>query len=494
MTKHISILSELVEEALQHTDISEPKHLIASLSKMANPFRCASENERRELGKAYAADFSAIYIHHTKPKHFESIGREKCVARLAWLLSSMKATEKVKPNAVLLVTMLRTALAFKNFGSIWEFIPFEFFTENLNASMSGLIGSTEYSFSAEGNVTPIWEREAVDDFLKAEAENDWPMLESLWLTIISTIMPDADLSEAIACLNATELGQKTLALTLDKTGSILAVSHAAKSMNSFQIARLATYSTSNMTRFGLVQSLVFNHPRKEPLAAGVTDDLASVFGTIQGDQVEWAKWMQALNKHPVRSIRVQSALGISMVGSHSATKSAYLDAFNLITSHGECRIAVSDCLSTFCRKAPINERKDMWRLCYQRWNNWNFDEADKKTFITHIAVCDLDYAIIGYFTECFSEADFAAILQTASDALSECRREWHKDHLSYDDAWYRVLSRWVIIAYASLVRKGEQPWELPTKILLPFDPATNRYDAMSMRTNMPIGVKVCAEK
>ena len=69
--------------------------------------------------------------------------------------------------------------------------------------------------------------------------------------------------------------------------------------------------------------------------------------------------------------------------------------------------------------------------------------------------------------------------------LSDCQNEWHKDRTAYEIAWFRSLSKWQIMSYANLVRKGEHPWEWRKSMTLPFDPDKNRYAAMSLETRMP---------
>lgn len=199
--------------------------------------------------------------------------------------------------------------------------------------------------------------------------------------------------------------------------------------------------------------------------------------------------MQAFNRYPVRTKALQSAFGASLVGSEDKAKAAYIDAIDLSTSNGECRLAVTICLSEFCKSASRSERESMWTLSMRRWETWNFDADDSGSPLTCMAVCDLDFALIGYGFECLSDSEFANKIQMLSADLIAVQNEWHPDHTSFNAAWYRALSRWQIFNYTAEVRAGNETWEIPRMIRLPFNPKSARYLAMSLPTILPYGVK-----
>ncbi len=130
----------------------------------------------------------------------------------------------------------------------------------------------------------------------------------------------------------------------------------------------------------------------------------------------------------------------------------------------------------------------MWHLSYKRWREWVFEKEDSIVSLTTSAVSDLDYAVIGYLTECLSDIEFSIVLNAACDEISSCQTEWHKDEIAFNATWYRALSRWQIISYAGSVRKEKEPWELPSRIHLPFDPEKDRYATMSLGTRMPLNL------
>ena len=483
-------LNELIEEASRRVDATGPVFTISALSNMPDPFSVDDQDtvEQTALIEAHQADFGAIDKYRCSNRPLEAEDREVWIDHLAWLLASLEAMKEARPAAPLFLAILQTAAAFKDFGPVWDMIPENYYTVNLLDCVSSIVAGLRLVIDENTPKIPIWEHEAIDRFLKAEAEENWSVIESSWQTIISTILPNSYVSQAVACLNATESGQRVLAKALDKTESILSVAQAGSSMTPRQIAHVAVYSTSKKTRFGLVQSLSCNQPRGELLEEDVTNVLASLFRTIQNDPGEWEKWMQAFNRYPVRTLCLQPALGASMVKSSPDIKSSYIKAIALHEYHGKCRKAVTICLSAFQEQASPDERKNMWYIAFRRWDEWNFGLSHAENCLTCMAVCDLDFALIGYFVECLPQSALSHELEVAYSALSNCLNTWHKDGSAYNTEWFRALSRWQIMIYASTVRNGEQPWELPKQYFLPFCSKSNRYAAMTYGNDLPLNL------
>ena len=483
-------LSELIEEASRRVDPAGPVFTISALSNMPDPFFVDDADivEQTALIEAYQADFGAIDKYRCLNRPLEAEDREVWIDRLAWLLVSLEAMKETRPAAPLFLAILQTAAAFKDFGPVWDMIPESYYTVNLLDRVSSIVADLRFVIDQNTPGIPIWEHEAVDCFLKAEAEENWSAIESSWRTIISAILPNSYVCQTVACLNATESGQQALAKALDKTESILSIAEAGSSMTPRQIAHVAVYSTSKKTRFGLVQSLSYNQPRGELLEEDTTNILASLFRTIQNDPGEWKKWMQAFNRYPVRTLCLQPALGASMIKSSPDIKSSYIKAIALHEYHGKCRKAVTICLSAFQEQASPDERKNMWYIAFRRWDEWNFGLSHAENCLTCMAVSDLDFALIGYFVECLSQSALSHELEVAYSALSNCLNTWHKDRGAYNTEWFRALSRWQIMIYASAVRNGEQPWELPKQYFLPFHSKSNRYAAMTYGNSLPLNM------
>ena len=487
LTASIHDWDTLIEEALSIDQPEGPKLLLAALLGMKNPIICDDEAEQIKLSDAHQADLGPVYHYSISEHPLSEAAWKVWVDRLAWLLQALEACQRQPPSTTTLLVILRVAAAFSSNLSIWERLPSDYLSNNLFSNMARLIGSTQYSVSTNGQPEPIWEREVVDHFLQADAHCDWPEIENMWQTIFPAIEPDHVSAEATACLCAGKEGYRTLALALDMCTSILPIVNVANAMTPLQIGRIVIQVNTNRARFALVQSLTFNQPRHEPFQAETLENLAKVFRHIQEDDAEWLKWMRAFNRYPVRTKLLQPAFGLSLVNSTRETKASYFEAIQLGTTHDECREAVTLGLSEFRKEASHQERQTMWTLVFLLWETWDFGINDANTPLTTVVISDLDFALIGYGVECLSDSALQQKLQKLTTELTTVQSNWYADRTAFDTAWYRALSRWQVFAYAAGVRTGQYKWEIPNKILVPFNPKVDRYASMSLGTNPPYG-------
>jgi hypothetical protein len=474
----------LIAEASRVRQPKGPERFLAAVSARKNPLAEDNAQEKETSWQAYQADLRAIYEHSQSQHPLSDEEREVWIDRLAWLLRTLEACHQERPSKVNLIAILRVASAFAIGMRIWQRLPSEYFSDNLLAAMAALVGATEYSFSAGGRPEPVWEREAVDHFLEADKDGDWPKIESLWRTVAPAVRGDGYLVEAVACLCACEKGHHALAMALDASGSILPIMCATNTMSPEQIGHIIPHLKSDRARFVSVQSLAFDLPRNEPLSSGMLDNLVTLFRLVQRNGPEWRKWMRAFNRYPVRTKPLQPALGRSLAGSGVDAKAGYIEAIDLSTTHGECREAVTICMSEFRRVASREERQILWTMAFQRWEEWNFDVGRKDFPLTRLAVSDLDFALVGYGVECLSDGDLQIMVQALATELNAVQNRWFSDRVAFDAAWYRALSRWQIFTYTAGVRSGKYEWGASLKVLMPFDPKTDRYFAMSLGTNL----------
>lgn len=475
---------ELIATSETIPDPVGPKNLIKVLSSLNNPFVFEGDSQRQALSEAYQLDLGAIYSYRHSRQPLTANDKAIWVDRLAWLLNELEACKQQKPDLPKLAAILSVSRAFLFDKPIWERIPVAFLSDNLFASMAALIGATHSEFSSGGKAEPIWEREAVDAFVQADKDADWPTIESLWRTVASSVYPDHYLAEATTCLCTTNKGEYALGLAVDQFGSILPVICVAGAMTSHQIGRIGRNLKSNRGRFALVQSLAFNHPRNEALSEETLEALALSFKDVQQDSVEWRKWMRALNRYPVRTKLVQPALGYSLSGASVEAKSACIEAIELNASHSECREATTACFAAFARVADLEERKQLWALVYQRWMDWDFDTPKQENHLTWMAVSELDYGVIGYIAEYLAASEREEALQKTTNEMNLVANEWYADVTHRNTAWYRALAKWQIFQFAQQVVNGNADWELPTRVFLPFDPEKDRYFSMTYPTDM----------
>ena len=488
MTGKIINPDELVVEAIRVVDPIGPKRLLSALLGMPDPFKCGDQAVQKVLNEAIEIDFGPDCLHRQSGKQIDESNRRIWVDRIAWLLGSMQEIKNVHTNAAVLRAMLLTSSAFRAYGDVWSAVPRGYYTVDLLDSMSALVATARYPLDIRLQQVSICGRNAIDEFLQAEHKGDWSAIASSWDLVVSEVNAKYHLSdgvalvEAVACLNATKLGQKSLAAAIDKMEGILSIRAVFSTMSLSQIVNVALYSVSNRTRFVLIPILA-SWDIREPIGENTIKILVTVFSALQRDPDEWTKWMRAFNWHLKPAAGIQRALGASLVNSNESVKSAFVNAINLkainlifdFQDDVDSRDPVNKCLEEFQKHATPIEQQSMWRLSYLKWNKWNFDQANDTRPLIGIVGCDLDFAIIGYFADCLSHTELNEELGRIRKALSNCLDKWHKNQSSYNDDCLRLLSRYQLAIYANTVRNGERPWILPRT----FNHEINRYDSMT---------------
>src|SRR5690606_17207857 len=118
----------------------------------------------------------------------------------------------------------------------------------------------------------------------------------------------------------------------------------------------------------------------------------------------WPKWMQALNKYPVRYPALPIPLGHALAAIPQSKLPAYLDALTL-ERDGHMRIQVTQCLAAFQDKASRKQALCLWAAAFKRWDQWDFELLSSNDIMFDVATSTLDFAVVAYIVECMSEAE-----------------------------------------------------------------------------------------
>lgn len=472
----------LIKEAQNFHESGAPIHLLALLDSWENPFAIEPQQHDAYL-TAYHLDIGHINRLCNAGHPVSAEDRACSIASLSWLLSTLEDTSTSSPNPTLLATILIVSQAFSSIVSIWQHVPIMLFNTNLAASMASFVGSAQLQFRSVGQHIPIWENEIMSGFHRADEEEDWPKVAHYWSSISSALRSEHLLSAATSYLCATIQGRKALAFVIDRFSSILPIMGIANTLTSLQLGEVARLLKSNRGRFALIQTLSFNFRRGTTLPEDVIEDIASVFRQVQQNASEWQKWATAFNRFPVRSQSLQASFGRSLANSDNCAKLAYVSAIELDTTRSECRASVTECLKNFSDLAHSIERQDFWQIIHDQWVKWNFGIHDLNASLTSIAVCQLDYGLIGFAIENLSEQELEEALQSVQYEMSNISKNWFDSVIERNSAWYCALSKWQILTYASQIKSGNAQWELPASIYLPFDPDKDEFLALSYPTN-----------
>ena len=484
MTEPDLFWEQLISGAESVGSPSGPVNLVEALKETDDPFRVGGPSKAdTDLSLADRQNLGLVYAYRHDPAQMPSDARTVWLDLLAWMTAKLRNEETI-PNTEL-AAILSVAQAFSKDTLIWERLPEDCFTNHIGDRMKALLSAVDWGAGINGDpLAHITERELLAAFENADENEDWAGLERHWRSIAPSVESNLFVNLAASYLAHYPFGQTELANVLNRSNSVLSILGVIGALSADQLAEVASLANSNRGRFTLVQSLSFKHKSCAALSEVGMKALVALFQELQKDDEEWKKWMVALGRYPVRFKALQTALGRSLVNSSVEAKQTWINTLELTTSRSKNCVAVTACLKAFAALANLRERKELWRLAYERWDEWEFRSFGQNR-LTEIAVSELDYALYGYVAENLTPAERLAALKTAFDEMNTVSKAWHSDGLKFSSKWYRALSHWQLIAYGNDIASDAAPWDLPNYIKLPFDPKLDRFQAMTYPTELP---------
>lgn len=363
------------------------------------------------------------------------------------------------------------------------------FAENINANpflvqelgrrISGMRGQPAASTSSR---TPISDSEKIGRFNAADTAGDWATIASEWPQFGHLVFPDYFISQSVRYLHG--LAPDALNVAVNQVREMLPVMLILLALTVRESLELAGATANPHVQFGAILRLLQEQwRRREKITSDEEVLVVKLLLGVTSDDALWEAWMQALNRYPVRYLQIQRALGTALANAAESAFKPYVDAINLTTS-GVGRIQVAECLRTFCAVAPLSRRQKLWRSAHERWSEWNFGSADKTETLVNIGQCELDYAVVGYAIECLDSQERT---QKCSDLVAQLNAmitDWHASEADFRRSVNRVLSRFQPYAYAQQIRPGDD-WLIEGKPFLPFDPQSDRYNALLYMIRVP---------
>ncbi len=281
------------------------------------------------------------------------------------------------------------------------------------------------------------DREQVEEFVTAEAEQNWPALrlfaENTPWRFHSTVILDQSVRLLNRFLPAhlIQVGRK-----VSQIGVAMQMVTAISVGDAF---RIATQSENSALQFAAVCRLFSIYDRVRSLDATQEDALVALLNQVATDPPRWAAWMRAFVAHPYQTSQMQPAIGLCLARSDEAALRAYIDAIYLQSSWLG-RDEVKACLGTFANSVPLERRQAAWRIAFARWSDWNFGERDGHSSPTEITLSNIDFAIVGYAVECLTPEERETQIAGYLDMVARAEHVWHKSQLNLMHYIYRVFS------------------------------------------------------
>lgn len=260
---------------------------------------------------------------------------------------------------------------------------------------------------------------------------------------------------------------------LQKMASVMSVMLALSPKSAL---RLGANSDNPYIQFSAIYrttSSRVNRKRLDDISQGF---LIEILQLVSKDDIQWSEWMHVFNLYPLQFPELQTPLGHVLANSDLSTLKLYLDTIDLHWSGQDTRLLVADCFDSFRKIAPLEKRQTLWNLAYQRWISWRFGLNEKGANLTKIARCELDYALVGYFTECIDDVQRQHVLDSLNKELQAVEDLWHPDITGCISELNAVLSKMQPFFLAISVIDTDADWIEKNKIMrLPFDPDQEIY-------------------
>jgi len=323
--------------------------------------------------------------------------------------------------------------------------------------------------------TPLFDKEVLNRFLEADRRSNWAAIVSEWPRFGGFLTPNVYLSQSAVYLS--RFAWNDLFAAMEKVRQTVPVMLILSSLSVFECLSLAKGSANPYVQFGSVLRLLQQQRRRnESISQAEEDLLTQLLQAIAEDIGQWERWMDALNRNPVRYPQLQRSLGRTLVHAPESALKQYVYAISLSTT-GISRIEVAECLRVFRADASLDRRKRLWTLAHDRWLEWRFGENEPNESIMMISFSDLDFAVIGYAVECMSTDELSARCSALANELVVIGENWQTSAVVFIEASSRILSIFQPYAYASKI-DGEHWLRTEGKYMFPFDPQIQRYAAM----------------
>ncbi|AJK47065.1 hypothetical protein [Burkholderia plantarii] len=445
----------LLAESTTDGAASGPTRLLEQISNFDNPVQSMARRDYAvTIVGPLSEEFGFVAFGRAAPDQLTAENRERWVALLRWLwqgLAAWRANDDPKCRELVALFAVAEYCNFRE--DEWSAMP-ESVGKNgeLMDRLVALHGRFSSSFAAPAGMRePLWEREVVDKFLRADQENDWPTIAELWRVFAHTMHANSFQSQLIKCLRRFDF-QRLLA-AFASVDSFVTAFLSASALTRRDRLGLSAETSNAKARFAAVFSVLHSRSRAETLDEVEQSLLADTFSVVAADEREWETWMAALNRFPVRYPSMQGALGKALASCPNGRLRTYVDSVHLFPNVAGGRESIGACLHAFAVLASPERRRLMWTLAFERWSSWNFGMAEG-VHMFQISLSDFDYAIVAYCLECLDEEARRKQQQALFLEICGAENRWHRSLSDYVTERNRLLSVMQPYAHADNVAKN----------------------------------------
>jgi hypothetical protein len=489
MRPYAYLIAEALRRAGQPGPTAVPRGLLDALSAFEKPTEILFDSDKasevfetlhQEVPFLRQVAFGHITV---LPAHVE-----ECAALVRWLIEAFvqwRADAADAPATVAAIIVVAQTCDGQH--QFWTALPNSLGTNAaILKELARHLGSLAVQFSARGPDVPIWECEAVQALLDAEAAESWSDIGERWRPFDTAFFPNAVQMQAARCLCRYDI--ETLANVLQGVRQTAVAMMIGACLTISDRCKLAAAASNFFVQFACVYRVVTDR-YTQGLDAEARAALEVTLLNVAADGSRWEDWLRFFNAYPVRYPTLQVSLGRVLAAAPLSTLQAYVSSLVLqsspVTQPGLSREEVAECLGAFRNHADLERRKRLWTLAHERWRAWNFDDANAGTHLADVHRSVLDYALVGYAVECLSHVDLRKAMDDVQRELETVGDVWHASITDIVSSWNRCLSRLQPYAHANEVVSKDKAWLTESEKYLPFDPRLHKYQALKFHMYLP---------
>lgn len=415
--------------------------------------------ELQRLAEAASFDLTALPMIHASGTNLRPGGAAVLASQLGWVVKSLRGwNAAADPTGRRLTAILLAASFWDVDGRLWSKVrPHVTDWEPITRALPHIIGM-RISVPELTPGAPLWQREVLAAFESANLQGDWKSLSDM-ASSFSAIRLDPAALEAVRAL--WELARPSLVTLADGATRWTQAAQLVNALPTQARLALALESSSGHLRLAALESTK-SHARSmpDPREAAALEEL---FVDLARDSSTWPTWLATFNTWPARLPGFQPALGRALARSSEGALSAWVESVAL-TTRASSRDAVGECLTAFAAAAPQELRRNLWKLCFERWTRWHFG-SEQDDALLEIGRSDLDYGVSGWLIE-FADGEQAATeVRCFRQNLRKVENAWYRSDSALRSAVMRLLSRYQLFAHAADAREPGE-W-LTDKVYMP---------------------------
>jgi len=173
----------------------------------------------------------------------------------------------------------------------------------------------------------------------------------------------------------------------------------------------------------------------------------------------WNSWLRALYKHPQGRRLSESALSAALARLDGSKWAGFVDGVELWT-HAQTAAPVANILVSFYHASGESAAREMWKLAFRRWDDWDYDSADSKTHMSSPSACSFDFPVAMYYAN-IPEQEAQSEQERLASAVECIEQEWFSSLSELMTQRNRLLSRLRLVRHGRALGGGTTAEALP---------------------------------